>query len=102
MPLTTKLEEWLDDKEANRIKKSRDFAAKIIEAFLIKSGKRKDGSSVKIKPNNSRAKTAKISVSTHHPSVSDKKATTGSSTPGVRKYRDATDFMSKNFPTFDN
>lgn len=101
MPLSTKLEEWLDDKESDRIKKSRDYAAKIIEAFLIKTGKAKkakEGNKMNtIIRSKSPSKSSKLLTKGGTSGKSD-----GNQTPGPQKYRSASEFMEKNFPTFDN
>lgn len=83
MPFTDKQEQWLEDREAERVLKSRLLAMKLMEDATAKSSKKKKGDKKVAKPSKSKSRSASPS-SRSKAAVPEKKKV---------KYQNAAQFM---------
>lgn len=93
MPLTAEQEQWLDDRETERTKKSEETAKQMLADALAKADKKKGGKDDKGKKDAGKDKKK---------DGKDKGATAAADEKPKPKYKSATQFMSTHFPKFED
>ena len=103
MPLTQEQEQWLDEREVARSKKSEAVAKELLEAFQAKNDKKKDkdkkdGKKDAKKDDKKGGKDAKGS----RPTTAKGDANKDQANELRTKYKSASQFMAVNFPNFED
>jgi hypothetical protein len=90
MPISEKVEEWLENRETSRVQKSLEYAKKLAEELMLKKSKKKAP----------KDKNGIIPAKRSLSAATKKDIPVDTSTS--KKYENASDFMSQHFPNFDD
>lgn len=106
MPLTTEQEQWLQEREVARTKRSEELAKQLFEAYQAKNDKKKDGKDKGKDKSGKDGKDKKGGGKASRPGTAKSTAGGTGNADGTlemkRKYKSASQFMSIHFPNFDN
>lgn len=106
MPLTTEQEQWLQEREVARTKRSEELAKQLFEAYQAKNDKKKDGKDKGKDKAGKDGKDKKGGGKASRPGTAKSTAGGTGNADGTlemkRKYKSASQFMSIHFPNFDN
>ena len=94
MPLSESQDAWLDTQEKGRLKSSMEYAKKLVEEQTLRAAKKKDKEKGKEKKENGKSTKLNGGSQTLNSTALQRDSLKS-------KYKDASDFMEKNFPNYE-